>query len=153
MVGLLPVSCCPILMASQPAAAPGSSSPGTQAGAAPGNVPCMLSHNIVAAAADGCVAVGLSETAKELDAALERRRELREEIAAKVRTLGDEAAARKGAGSGRLKGPAQARKNKLEAEVEQLKRQLEGEKSPLNLSFQSVISVGRLVNHFSSSLS
>ena len=113
----------------------------------------MLSHTIVAAAADGCVAVDLSKTAKELDAALEQRRGLREEMAAKLRTLADEAAARKGAGSGRLKVSAQARKNKLEAEVERLKRQLQGEQSPLNLSFQSVISVRRLVNHFSSSLS
>jgi hypothetical protein len=112
----------------------------------------MLSHNIVAAAADGCVVVDLAETAKELDAALERRRGLREEIAAKLRTLADEAAARKGAGSGRLKVGAQARKNNLEADVERLKRQLQGEQSPLNLSFQSVISVSRLVNHLSSSL-
>jgi hypothetical protein len=120
-------------MASQPAAAPNSrSSPDTQTGAAPGNVPCMLSHNIVAVAADGCAAVDLSERAEELDAAFERRRVLREEIAAKLRTLAEEAAARKGAGSGRLKVPAQARKNRLEADVERLKRQLQGEQSPLN---------------------
>jgi len=93
----------------------------------------MLSHNIVAVAADGCAAVDLSERAEELDAAFERRRVLREEIAAKLRTLAEEAAARKGAGSGRLKVPAQARKNRLEADVERLKRQLQGEQIPLNL--------------------
>ena len=140
-------------MASQPAAAPdSSSSPGTQAGAAPGNVPCMLSPTTVAAAADSCVTVEFSQQAQELAATLERRRKLREEIAKKLRTLEDEAAARKGAGSGRLKVAAHARKNRLEADVERLKRQLQSEQSPLNLSVQSVISVSRLVNHLSSSL-